>query len=80
MKYMYSRAVLVRLMQHKYQWYFQRVQEVQVEGRSGALIEKASPSRHTEYPYSGSVYSKYILTVSSVVWTKIVIVAIWTYF
>ena len=70
MKYMYSRAVLVTLMQHKNQSYFQRAQVVHVEGRSGALIDKACPSKHTVYPYSGSVYSKNILRVSSVVWPK----------
>ena len=72
MKYMYSRAVLVTLMQHKNQLYFQRAQDVHVEGRSGALIDKACPSKHTESPYSGSVYSKNILIVSSIVWAKIV--------
>ena len=63
MKYMYGRAVLVTLMQHrKSNRIFQRVQVVHVEGRSGALIDKVCPSKHTVYPYSGSVYSRNILT------------------
>ena len=69
--YMYSRAVLVKLMRHKIYCIF----SVSKMYRSKVDLElwtDACPSKHTENPYVGPVYSKNILVVSSVVWAKIV--------